>query len=404
MSGFEDFDHNALSAERDPFPLLSEMRQRCPVAHSGQHGGFWVLTRYADVRDVAVDHERFTSGQGVTIPGSGHMPLLPIELDPPMHKQIRGPLAHRFGASQIADQEPQVREIVTGLIDSFIERGSADLAAELTIPLPAIMITRILGLPESDADRFIDWATRIMSIASVTEDVSLMIEIGGYFGDLYHDRTALPREDIPSLLAGLVLAGRPMSAVEFISVMATLFSAGQDTTANAAANALEYLALNPPLRQRLVGDLSLIDASIDELLRFISPVPALARSAAEDVMVGGQLLRAHDRVLLHWMAANHDPERFPDPDEVVLGRPAVGHLGFGFGIHRCLGQHVARLELRVLLEEVLTRLPDYRLSSDSGAQRRGGVTRVVSALPVEFEPAARLRTHPAPQPTAPGPG
>jgi cytochrome P450 len=386
---FSDFDTVANAAEPDPFSVLNAMRERCPVARSEQHGGFWILSRYEDVRSVARDPDGFSSAQGVTIPASGHMPVIPIEADPPLHECIREPIEERFSPHEIAKHQGEVREVASGLIDDFIEQGEGDLAFELTIPLPAIMITRLLGLPEPDAALFLDWAKRMMSLVSVSHDTDLMVEIAGYFHALWEDRRGAPRDDIPSIVAATTVGDREITEMEFISTMAALFSAGQDTTANFSANALEYLALHPELRARLLDDPELLPRAVEELLRFISPVLGLGRLVTREATVAGQAMQAGDRVLLSWGAANHDPRRFPDPDTLKFERPAAGHVAFGYGIHRCLGQHVARLEMRVILEEVLRRLPDYELRADAPVKRAGGVTRMIHSLPVRFTPGPR---------------
>jgi hypothetical protein len=383
-----DFDHLAVSEMAEPFELLSELRGSCPVAHSDAHDGFWVLTRYDDVNGAAHDPNRFTSTKGVTIPHHGFpISLPPIELDPPLHRQFRGPLLEHFAPGKVAEREDEIRRQVTELIDAFITNGQADLAQQLTIPLPGLVTSRFFGFPEEDLERLHAWAVRILATSG---DLSVVGETFQYLNQVYEDRQANPRDDIPSVVLAIEVDGRPISQMEFLCMMNMLFVAGLDTTTNAAAYMFEHLARHPDVRERLLAEPALVPGAVEEFLRYLSPLPALSRTTTETVTVGDTTIPAGERVLLHWMAANHDPDEFPDPDEFVPDRTSNRHLAFGSGVHRCLGSSLARLELRVVLEEVLSRLPDYRLAGDDAVVRYPGVTRGISSLAVLFTPGRRL--------------
>lgn len=381
------FDHLAVSAMEEPFELLAELRARCPVAHSEEYDGFWVLSRYDDVNEAAHDPDRFTSMKGITIPHHGFpIALPPIELDPPLHRQFRSPLLDRFSPRKVAELEDEIRATVTELINEFIGNGGADLAQDLTIPLPAIVTNHFFGFPEEDRHKLHDWAVRILK---TNNDPDVVGETFNYFNALYEDRLANPRDDIPSLMLTIEVDGRPISQAEYLCMMNVLFAAGLDTTANAGANMFIILARRTDLRRRLIEEPSLIPSAVEEFLRYLTPLPALSRTTTRDVTIGGHVIPEGQRVQLHWMAANHDPDEFPDPDTFVPDRSPNRHFAFGAGVHRCLGSNLARLELRVLLEEVLARLPDYRIADDAPVERYPGVTRGVSALPVVFTPAPR---------------
>jgi cytochrome P450 len=206
-----------------------------------------------------------------------------------------------------------------------------------------------------------------------------------YFYELYQDRSVNPRDDIPSLILSLAVDGQPIGEQEFLCFMSTLVMAGLDTTANAAANMLQLLADRPALRAELIADPGRTAPAVEEMLRFVTPLPALARVTTEPVELGGVAIPAGERVQMVFAAANHDPAEFECPEEVRFDRSPNRHLSFGAGPHRCLGAHLARLELRVLLEEVLRLIPDYEVVSD-GVVRYGGITRGISALPVRFTP------------------
>ena len=383
-----DFDHLAVSAMAEPFDVLRELRDRCPVAHSKTYDGFWVLTRYGDVNRAAHDPQRFTSTKGVTIPHHGFpISLPPIELDPPLHRQFRSPLLEHFSPGKVAEREDEIRHQVTELIDGFIADGRADLAQQLTIPLPAFVTSRFFGFPEEDLDRLHAWAVRILA---TNGDLEVVGETFQYLMGVYEDRQAHPRDDIPSVVLTIEVDDRPISQMEFLCMMNMLFVAGLDTTANAGAYMFEHIARHPDIRRRLTDEPALIPGAIEEFLRYLTPLPAMARTTTEDVTIGDVTIPAGERVLLHWMAANHDPAEFPDPDEFVIDRLPNRHFSFGAGVHRCLGSNLARLELRVALEEVLRRIPDYRLADDAPVARYPGVTRGISALPVTFTPGPRL--------------
>lgn len=379
------YDHLALSEAENPFPEANALRDTCPVAHTENHGGFWVLSRFEDVCAVARDTQRFTSEKGITIPHHGYpIALPPIELDPPLHKIFRQPLTERFSKATVARSEGEIRGTVTALIDGFIERGHADFAQELTIPFPAHYAVRLLGLPVEDIDRFADWAVRIMT---VKRDETVVMETFAYFNAVYEDRLANRREDIPSLLLEIEVDGRPISDVEFCATMSVLFTAGLDTTANGGALVLELLAKDEQLRAYLSEDLeSRPAATVDELLRFVTPLPALSRTTKEPVTIRGHTIPAGERVQLNWMAANRDPEQFPNPDELDYERNAKSQVAFGHGIHRCLGQHIARAEITVLIQEVLKRMPDFALDPQKPIERYSGVTRGILSMPVVFTP------------------
>lgn len=384
------FDPVALAQMADPFAVVNGLRATCPVARSEQHDGFWLLTRHEDVTMAAQDPARFSSAKGITIPHHGYpITLPPIEEDPPRHQQFREPIRARFGPAAILRREAEVRNEITLLIDDFIERGEADLAKELTIPLPAIMAMRVLGLPEEDKMKMRDWAARILS---VNLDMEVVGETFAYFDAVYKDRQANPRDDLPTQMLAIEVDGRPITQVEYLCMMSVLFSAGLDTTAHMASHMIMFLASNSDHRARLAADRDLIPDAVAEMLRYVSPLPGLCRTTTEEVEIGGRTIPEGERVMLSWMGANHDPEQFPDAETVDFARSTKDHCAFGFGDHQCLGRHLARLELRLIVEELLKRLPDLAIDESKAIVRSGGVTRAIDALPVTFTPGPRLAT------------
>jgi cytochrome P450 len=385
--GLSTYDHQAVSGMASPFAMIAESRATCPVAHTTAHDGYWVLFRYDDVVAAAKDSERFSSSRGVTIPHhSFPIELPPIECDPPRQREFRAPLTPYFAPKAIKLVEPSVRRSVRALMSAFIEEGKADLAEQLTMRLPAMAITQLLNIPDEDRASFTDWTVRLIRDP---EDLDAVGDAMEYFGQIYDDRRANPQDDIPTFMLGIEVEGQPISEEEYLCMLNVLVMAGLDTTANAAANILELLDLQPEIRARLIENPSEIADSIDELLRYVTPLPALARTTTEDVEINGTHIPAGDRVLLNWIAANHDPDVFADPETVNLGRSRrVSHVAFGAGAHRCLGAHLARLELVVLLEEVLRHIGDYQLDRDR-VSRFPGLTRGIASLPVTFTPRSK---------------
>lgn len=384
---FTDYDHvSVLCMDPDPLPRLRAMREACPVGRTEAHGGSWVLTHYRDIFDVTREPGTFCSGKGVSFPSHGMPPLPPIESDPPVHGLFRGPLTPRFTPRAMAKNEDHAREVVTELIDAFIETGQADLAQQLTVPLPALVNTPVLGIPFEDREKFQDWAVRLLS--SGGQDMEAIMSTAAYFNELYQVRKAEPLDDIPSLVLQVELDGQPIGPDTFVLVMVMLMSAGLDTTTNAGSHILYWLGQHPARRQELVDDPSRIPLAVEELLRHITPLPTLFRTATATTTVHGQEIPEGDRVQLSWMAANHDPEEFDDPETVRFDRAPNRHFSFGVGAHRCLGAALARLELRVLLEEALPRLGDYQIAEEP--VRYSGVTRGIHNLHVTFSPGARL--------------
>ncbi|MFY1621449.1 cytochrome P450, partial [Micromonospora sp. WMMD736] len=298
----------------------------------------------------------------------------------PIHGQYRRPLISRFTPAAAAECAPHAREVVNRLIDGFIEGGEADLAQQLTIPLPAIVNTPVLGIPLEDRDRFQEWAVRLL--ASGGEDLEAIGSAMGYFDHLYEVRRDALGDDIPSLLIGLEIDGKPMDKTQFILTMIMLMTGGLDTTTNSGSHMLYYLAEHPEQRRLLVEEPDRIPAAVEELLRYLTPLPSLFRTAVSSTSVHGQAIAEGDRVQLCWMAANHDPAEFNDPDTVDLSRTPNRHFAFGVGEHRCLGANLARMELRVLLEEALPRLGEYRIVKQP--DRYASVTRGISHLHAAF--------------------
>lgn len=383
---WSDFDHLAAAALPDPHTMLRELRESCPVGRSNRHGGFWTVTTHAAVLDAAMRTDELSSarpGPGFPV-FEGGPPL--ISSDPPLHRDFRVPLQKFLTPKRAEALRPAIRDIVTGLIDGFIERGAADLAGELCIPLPAMVTSELLDFPAEGRERLPAWTASIVAEGPASP---VFGDLTAYVEHLYELRSACPGDDITSQALSFTVDGRPITREEWIGLVFLLIIAGLDTTSNGGALMLHYLAEQPDVRAELTAEPEVTKSAVEELLRLVSPVPQHSRGARSACTVAGQQIDQGDVVLLHWLAANRDPAEFPDPDSMIIGRSPNRHVAFGYGAHRCLGSHLAKVELQVLLEEVLGRIPDYEVVEEK-VVRYPGLNRGMSELGVRFTPATRI--------------
>ncbi|TMK64718.1 MAG: cytochrome P450 [Actinobacteria bacterium] len=386
----EHFDHHDVAFMQDPVPGYTAMRARCPVAHSDCHGGFWIVADYDDLHNLYFDTDHFSSFIP-TIPNSGHGERrFPLTMsDPPEHGLYRQIVQPWFTQSKMAEYEPEIRRRVTRLIDGFIERGEADLFWDFARKLPASVIADIMGTPYADGAKFEDWAQRITQ-ATATEPESAALayeEMTEYFLGLLAQREAEPRDDFITLLVRARVDDRPLGDEERVMFCILIKMAGFDTTSSFIGSMLWWLAEHPDQRARLLEDPALIPGAVDELLRCFPP-GSPARVVKKDTEMHGQHLREGDPVLLLTASANRDESAFERADDVIFERRPNKHLGFGMGIHRCLGMHLARLESEVALTEILRRLPDYAIVPGTVVEWSHGQIWGPRNLPVTFTPGA----------------
>jgi hypothetical protein len=403
----EHFDHHDVAFMQDPLDAYALMRRQCPVAHSDQHDGFWIITTYDDLHEVYFDTDHFSSFIP-TIPNSGHGDRrFPLTMsDPPEHSLYRQIVQPYFTQQKMAEYEPEIRRRVNSLIDAFVDRGEADLFWDFARKLPASVIADIMGTPYEDGVKFEDWAHRITQ-ATATEPESAALayeEMTDYFMALLIQRADEPRDDLITLLVQATVGDgakpwpdgregeaestregddRPLTDEERVMFCILVMMAGFDTTSSFIGSMLWWLAEHPDQRARLVADPALIPPAVDELLRCFPP-GSPARVMKKDTELRGQQLREGDPVLLLTASANRDESVFEAADEVVFERKPNKHLGFGMGIHRCLGMHLARLESEVAIQEILRRLPDYALVPGTVVEWSHGQIWGPRNLPVTF--------------------
>ncbi|MFF1448782.1 cytochrome P450 [Streptomyces sp. NPDC058274] len=402
----------------DPYPAYAWLREHAPVHRTRLPSGVeaWLVTRYADAKQTLADgrlsknpahHDEPAHAKGKTgIPGERKAELMThlLNIDPPDHTRLRRLVSKAFTPRRVAEFAPRVQALTDQLIDQFADKGSADLIHEFAFPLPIYAICDLLGVPQEDQDDFRDWAGMMIRHGGgprggVARSVKKM---RGYLAELIHrKREALPDRTAPGedLISGLIRAsdqGEHLTENEAAAMAFILLFAGFETTVNLIGNGTYALLTHPEQRQRLqtslaAGESGLLETGVEELLRYDGPVElATWRFATEAVRIGGQDIAAGDPVLVVLAAADRDPERFDRPDTLDLSRRDNQHLGYGHGIHYCLGAPLARLEGQSALATLLTRLPDLQLAADPADLRwRGGlIMRGLRTLPVQFTPRA----------------
>jgi len=385
------FDHFDPEFEESFFDVANELRQRCPVAHSDAHGGFWVFSRFADVQDGFGDERRFSSVPTVTIPvNPAAVPIIPLQCEPDVHRDFRRILDPYFRAGAVAGYETGIRRITTELIDSFIEAGCCEFIGDFARPLPgALMFRLFLGLPESEMDEAFRLTLAIMHSLGTPEAGQVHRQFMALIsGMLDRRRDQPPRSDVIDALLGGAVQGRRLTDDEVIRTLIQLIAAGLDTTAHALGTMMIALTRRPAVRQRLEANPADIPRAVEEFLRWEPPAGGLVRTTVHDLEVGGRLVGAGDPVLLLVAAANRDDAEYERPDELDIDRPQGRHLSFGHGAHYCLGVHLARLELRVALEELLHRVQNVRIT-DAEIRYDSGTSRGPAELHLEFTPGPR---------------
>lgn len=382
---------------RDPFPMYEQLRERDPVHHV-ESGDYWVLSRYDDVAAAAKDPAAFSSAHGLTFEpdelgraGLGDATPM-VFLDPPEHTEFRALINRGFTPRRITSIEPQVREFVRRRLDRLAGRGEVDLVAELFKPLPSFVVAHYLGVPETDRAQFDRWTDDIVAAGAGRGPVATSEAVGelfDYFQRLIERKRAEPGDDVISDLIGVFGEDDPLGPIRMLGFAFTMVAGGNDTTTGLLSAGAELLTAHPGQRDALTADPGLIPEAVEELLRLTSPVQGLARSTTCDVQLRGRTIPAGRKVLLLYAAANRDPRRFgPDAEQLDIARDPRHVLAFSVGAHHCLGAHAARLQARVVLEELLARYPRFEVDATRGEFATGNYVRRYRNLPCAPESAA----------------
>ncbi|MFJ3895193.1 cytochrome P450 [Streptomyces sp. NPDC090083] len=396
-----DFDSHDPALAEDPFPAYARLRSRCPVSWSEAWGGFWVAAGHAEASRAGREGV-FRTGhllpdgtiQGVTIPPLGQTGrLVPLEADPPRNLKYRKLLSSFYSAGRVRARMPEFRRLARESLDAVISQGTGDLVTALTLRVPGIVTMRDLGLPD---DRWFEMDSLVhRALLAAPHDLPgarahaqqiTMALVEELDVRQEHGSDSADRSVLPALIEATV-DGEPVSDEDILSML-YLILLGIDPVSSLTATALLHLAEHPRLRDRLIADPSLVPRAAEEYARWMSPVQGTSRTAGEDTELGGRTLRAGERVFVSWASANRDEAVFPHPDTVDLDRDTAGHLAFGAGPHYCLGASLVRALFTVMLEEVLTRIPDYRVSDRDAVTWFPDITSFygVTSLPIQFTP------------------
>ncbi|BBG00094.1 MULTISPECIES: cytochrome P450 [Pseudonocardia] len=392
MTNAVDFDpYSAHLSEPGVWDAYAAARAAGPAAWSGRRGGFWVLTRFDDVRAALRDPQTFSSGSGHRIPTDGSQRAIPIDFDPPLHTAYRRLMTAALSPARVRELKPFLERTVADLVDRFVAAGGGEFVREVALPLPLLVLTELIGFDPATVAQFRAVTEQMWSgLADDDEEVDFA-GARARVDELMRTEIAAHRADgrtgFVTDLLDAEIDGRPLDEDEIISILVTFAVAGHETTMNSASTLVHLLVTEPGQQDRLRADPGLAPRFVEEMLRHRSPAQNFARRATCPAGVGGQDIATGDAVLLSFAAANRDPERFADPDRFDPDRDTRGHLGFGWGIHQCMGAALARSELAILLTRLCAHPPvaadgEVRWSGLQGGNHLGPTT-----LPVRFGPA-----------------
>jgi cytochrome P450 len=386
-----DFSHMEPEWAADPYPIQDDLRQRCPVARTERFGGGWLPTRYDDVAAIAYDTERFSSRSIIMsnfrppreVAPMGGSP--PISSDPPFHHDARRLLLPAFTKSAVARREEATRAFCHALIDAVEGQRVVDAARDYAQHIPVRVIADMLGFPLEDGPRFREFIENALEGVNrpPEERLERTEQLLDYLQAQIREHVDDPRDDLTTYLIDAELYGHKLTPSHVAGTMALLLIAGIDTTWSAIGASLWHLAKTPADRERLVAEPGLLPTAMEEFLRVYAPV-TMARLVKEDMRWRGVDMKADDWVLLSFPAANRDPAQFERAGEVVIDREVNRHAAFGLGIHRCVGSHLARMELRVALEVWLERIPVFGLADPSAVTWAAGQVRGPRTLPIRI--------------------
>jgi cytochrome P450 len=401
-----DFDHHSDEFFDHRHDEWAKQRA-CPVAYNAHYGGFWVVSGYDEVAAVSRDGSTFTSKyvenspDGMTYLGIMGVPRMPgvppaliAEAEGSTHASLRRLLNPFMLPSAVAEYLPFMEQCATWFLDQRIRDGQMDVVGEYSGPVPAVLTMKMVGLPCESWPYYAEVFHSVNAYGAGSEQAAHAATLmDGMIAELLRvadERRRDPRGDILSELVALEIEdGRHLRDDELIGVLWNLIGGGLDTTTALTSLAMLHLDAQPELRRRLIDEPDLLVPATEEFLRFTSVNETLTRTVTADVELGGQQLRRGDFLMMSWLSANFDEKVFERPDEVILDRAPNPHLAFGVGPHRCIGMHLARAMFQVLLREVLTRIPDFRVDRAATQFYRGNPELAgVVTMPATFSPGA----------------
>ena len=397
----------------DPYPFYEQLRNQDPV-HWDEDMGFWVLSRYAEIESLYTD-ERFSRAQGLMrgfqrLSEADRKMAAPVYhsfsktvfyADPPYHTHLRGLMNHAFTPRRVERLRVPIQKIVNELLDAAERRNEMDVVQDVAYPLPVMVIAELLGLPAEDRDRFKKWSDDLFAILGTVRPKSHHLleqaarsldEMTEYVKDLSLERLQDPRDDLLTALLSVTddeesyshHATSTLTGEELVANVNILLSTGHETTTHLIGNGLLALLQNLDQMQKLIAEPTLLPKAIEEMLRYDNPVQITYRSVLEDAEIGGRQICKGDLVNTIIASANRDPERFSYPDQFDITRSEGRHLGFGMGIHFCIGAPLVRLEAEIAFETILRRFPNLALATENLEWQEHPIFRGLKSLPVRF--------------------
>ena len=388
-----DWDHTDPQWVNDPYPIWEDLRERCPVAHTDRYGGAWFPATHAGVSAVAKDTEHFTSrfvvvGNGRPTEEDLPAPIgvaPPITSDPPFHQIARKLILPAFAPGVVNALEPQIRALCVQLLDDIAGREFVNGSLDYARNIPPSVIRQMLGFPEEDTEKFIEMVHIIIEAVDLPQEerIEQFVPVQEYFESQILDHQEHPRDDLTTFLLNAEIAGEKLAVEHVFGTMVLILVAGIDTTWGAIGASLWHLAEHPDDLARLVNEPDLMPVAVEEFLRFYAPV-TMGRLVKVDMDYLGCPMKEDDWILLGFPAANRDPIVFKDADQFIIDRAENRHVAFGLGIHRCIGSNLARLELRVAIEEFIKRYPSFEVANKKEVTWAQGQVRGPRNLPLRI--------------------
>ncbi len=385
----EIYDPLDPATQQDPHPAYRRLRDDDPVHRTAR--GYWVLSRFEDVFQAALDTATYSSAQGLTFEENeivklGLKPTL-VMMDRPEHSTFRRLISRGFTPRKVAELEPAIRAFVRNRVAILADAGEADFVEVLSGPLPTFVVATYLGVPEEDRERFGQWSDAIVAANAtgntVRDAAEAVAGLYGYFADLVRWRRRHPADDMLSDLVAADVGGRPLHLDEILGYCFVMIAGGNDTASGLLAGSAVLLTEHPEQRRRLLADPGLLPGAVEELLRMTSPVQGLSRTTTRRVELHGSSIPAASKVHLLYGSANRDEREFgPSADDLDVTRSFRRMLAFGNGPHHCIGAAAARLQARVALDELLSVLPSFEADPTHGRLAPGPFVRRYQSLPV----------------------
>jgi cholest-4-en-3-one 26-monooxygenase len=386
---------------REPHDAYAWMRANAPVYYD-EANDLWAAATYAAVKQASVDTETFSNAGGIR-PKFPPLPMM-IDFDAPEHVRRRRLVSEGFTPKRVRAMEDKLRLVCDAILDTVCEKGHCDFVKDIAAPLPIIVIGDMLGVAPGDRDELLEWSDTMLKSqgapdpAALEKSMEAFIAYTDYINPVCADRRRTGNtEDLVGVLCHAVVDGDSLDDDSLVHETLLILIGGDETTRHVISGGVEELLARPDQMARLAADPDgLLPGAVEEMLRWVSPIKNMARTATRDVELEGARIKEGQELLLLYASANRDEAVFDDPDTFDITRSPNPHLAFGFGAHFCLGNQLARLELRVMVERALARLPDLRLAVDRGALRRRQANFIsgIEQMPVEFTPSEPLGVGP----------